>query len=68
MAHTAIWGYLPNQKQNKNSGKLTVETLSESGLRRGTKFGQAHLNYERKIKTFVDFAFKDVRVYKYYRH
>ena len=50
MAHSAVWGNpLPFKKQNTNSKELTIEKLSKSGLRRCTKFGQAHSNDERKI-------------------
>ena len=49
MAHSAVWGHLPNQRQNTNSKKLTIEKLSKSGLKRCTKFGQAHSNDERKM-------------------
>ena len=62
MAHSAAWGHPPVQRQNRNSKKLIVEKLCKSGLRRCTKFGQAHSNDERKI-TLVDFAFyMDFRV------
>ena len=43
MAHSAVWGHSPIQKQNTNSEKLTTEKLYKSGLRSCTKFGQAHL-------------------------
>ena len=57
MAHSTVWGYLPIQKQNKTSKKLTEEKLSENGLSKYTKFGQAHLNDgEKNKKTFVDLA------------
>ena len=42
MAHSAVWGHPPIHRQNTNSKKLTIENLSKSGLRRRTKFGQAH--------------------------
>ena len=45
MNYSAVWGYLPIQKQNKNSKKLTEEKLSENGLSTNTKLGRAHLNY-----------------------
>ena len=48
MAHSAIWGHSPIQRQNTNSKKLTIEKLSKSG-RRCTKFRQANANDERKI-------------------
>ena len=44
MAHSAVWGYLPIKKQNKNSRKLTEEKLSKSGLSMYTKFDRAHVN------------------------
>ena len=44
MAHIAVWGYLPVQKENKKSKKLTEEKLSENCLSRYTKFGRGHLN------------------------
>ena len=34
MAHSAVWGHLAIQKQNKNSEKLTEEKCSENGLSR----------------------------------
>ena len=43
MAHSAVWGYLPIQRQNKNSKKLMQEKLSENGVSTFTKFGRAHL-------------------------
>ena len=43
MAHSAVWGYFPIQKQSKNSKRLTEEELSENGHSRYTKFGRAHL-------------------------
>ena len=43
MAHSAVWGHLPIQRQNTNSKKL-----SKSGLRRFIKFGQAHSNMNEK--------------------
>ena len=49
MAHCAVWGHSPIQRQNRNSKKLTIEKLSKSGLRRSTKFRQTHSNDERKI-------------------
>ena len=49
MAHSAVWGHSPIQRQNRNSNKLTIENLSKSGLGRCTKFGQANSNDERKI-------------------
>ena len=50
MAHSAVWGHSPIQRQNRNSKKLTIENLSKSDLRRCTKFGQAN-------KTFFNFVF-----------
>ena len=50
MAHSAVWGHPPIQRQNTNSKKLTIEKLCKSGLRKCTKFGQPHSNHERKIK------------------
>ena len=49
MAYSTVWGHLPIERQNTNSKKLTIEKLSESGLRRCAKFGQAHSNDKRKI-------------------
>ena len=49
MAHSAVWGHPPIQRQNTNSKKLTVKKLSKSGLRRCTKFGQVHSNDEQKV-------------------
>ena len=49
MAHSAVWGHSPIQRQNTNSKKLTIKKLSKSGLRRCTKFAQANSNDERKI-------------------
>ena len=57
MVHSAVWGHSPIQGQNTNSKKLAIEKLSESGLRKCRKFGQAHSNDERKNNTFVNFAF-----------
>ena len=53
MAHSAVWGHLPIQRQNTNSKKLTIEKLSKSGLRRCAKFGRAHSNDERKITLWL---------------
>ena len=50
MAHSAVWGYLPNQRQNTNSKELMIEKLPETDLRRGKKLGQAHLKNEWKIR------------------
>ena len=47
----------PTERQDTNSKKLTIGKLSKSGLRRHTKFGQAHSNDEQKNNTFIDFAF-----------
>ena len=51
MAHSAVWGHPPIQKQKKKriKKKLTTEKLSKSGLRRCKKFGHAHSNDERKM-------------------
>ena len=49
MAHSAVWGHSPIQRQNTNLKKLTIKKLSKSGLGRYTKFGQANSNDERKI-------------------
>ena len=49
MAHSAVCGHPSIQRQNANLKKLTIEKLSKSGLRRCTKFGQAHKNDELKI-------------------
>ena len=66
MAHSAVWGNLPIQRQNKNSEKLTIEKLSKSGLRRCTKFGQfgqAHSKDERKIAlSFILHFLLDFRI------
>ena len=43
MAHSAVWGRPPIQRQNTYSKKVTIEKLSQS------KSGQAHSNYKRKI-------------------
>ena len=56
MAHSAVWGHPPTQRQNTDQKKLTIEKLSKSGLGRCTKFGRPHSNHERKI-TLADFAF-----------
>ena len=57
MAHRAVWGHLPIRRQNTNSRKLTIKKLSKSGLRRFIKFGQAHLNDERKITLLLNLHF-----------
>ena len=44
MAHSAVLGSSSYSRQNTNSKKLMIEKLSKSGLRRCTKFGQAHSN------------------------
>ena len=63
MAHSAVWGYLPVQRQNTNSKKLTIEKLSKSGLRRFIKFGQPHSNDERKIILLLNLHFTlDLRI------
>ena len=49
MAHSAVWGHFPIQRQNTNSKKLMIKKLSKSGLGRCAKFGQANSNDERKI-------------------
>ena len=46
MAHSAVWGHPPIQRQSTNSKLLMIEKLSKSSLR-CTKFGQAHSNNER---------------------
>ena len=73
MAHSAVWGAPPIQRQNTNSKKLIIGKLSKSGLRRCTKFGQAHSNDERKITlSFIcilyqisEFNFSEVMSWKY---
>ena len=57
MAHNAVWGHLPVRRQNTNSKKLTIKKLSESGLRRFIKFGQAHSNDEQKITLLLNLHF-----------
>ena len=57
MVHSAVWGHPPIQIQNTNSKKLTIEKLSESDLRRCTKFGAAHSNDQTKNNTFFYLAF-----------
>ena len=57
MAHSVIWGHLINQRQNINSKTLTIEKLCELGLRSLTKFGQAHLNNEQKIRLSLTLHF-----------
>ena len=49
MAHGAVWGHPPIQRQNTNPKKLTIEKMSKSSLRICTKFGQAHSNDEYRI-------------------
>ena len=49
MAHSAVWGHSPIQRQNTNSKKLTIEKLSKISLGRCTKFGEADSNDEWKI-------------------
>ena len=49
MAHSAVWGPSPIQRQKTNSKKLTIKKLSKSGLGMCTKFGQANSNDEPKI-------------------
>ena len=49
MAQSAVWAHSPIQGQNTTSKKLMIKKLSESGLGRCTKFGQANSNDERKI-------------------
>ena len=44
MAHSAVSGYLPIQKQNKTLKKLMEEKFSENCLSGYTKFGRAHLD------------------------
>ena len=53
MAHSAVRGHSPTQRQSTNSKKLTLEKLSKSGPRRCTKFCQAHSDNERKIKLLL---------------
>ena len=48
MAHGAVWGHPPIQRQNTNSKKLMIENLSKSGLKWCRKLGQAHSNHEQK--------------------
>ena len=46
--HSVVWGYLPSERQNRNSQKLTIKKLSRAdseGLQ--SLFGQAHLNGEQ---------------------
>ena len=50
IAHSAVWGYLPIQKQNKSSKTLTEEKLPENGNSRYTKFRLAHFNGQEKIR------------------
>ena len=58
MAHSAVWGHSPIQKQNTNSNKLIIEKLSKSGLQGVQNFVKLiELNNERKNETFIDFAF-----------
>ena len=47
--NSSVWGHPPIQRKNTNSKKLTIEKLSESGLRRCKKFGEARSSNERKI-------------------
>ena len=49
MAHSAVWGHSPIQRQNTNAKMLTIEKLSKSCLRRFTKFGQAHQTMNQKL-------------------
>ena len=37
MAHSAVWGHSPIQRQNTNSKKLTIKKLSKSGLAEGVQ-------------------------------
>ena len=48
MAHSAVWGHSPIQRQNTNTKKSTIEKLSKNAPRRYTKFCQAHSNNEQK--------------------
>ena len=57
MAHSAVWGHLPIRRQDTNSKQLTIKKLSNSGLRRFIKFGQAHSNDERKITLSLNLHF-----------
>ena len=55
---TALFGViLPFKDKNINSKKLMIDKLSESSLKRCTKFGQARSNNERKITLSLIFAF-----------
>ena len=47
MAHSAVWGHSPIEKQKTNSKKVTTEKLSKSSLGRCTKFGEASSNDEK---------------------
>ena len=51
MAHIAVWGYLPNKKENYKFKK------ADSCLTKCTKFGQAHSNNERKIRLLLILEF-----------
>ena len=70
LAHNAVWGDLPKSKTKHNNKKLTIEKLSQSGLRRWyTKFGQAHSNNERKITFSLILHFiLDLWIYYGWRH
>ena len=57
MAHSAVWGHLPSQRQNTNSKNLMIKKLSKSGLRRFIEFGEAHSNDERKITLSLNLHF-----------
>ena len=45
MAHSAVWGHSPIQRQNTNSKKLTIEMLSESAASEGVQ------NFVKLIQT-----------------
>ena len=57
MAHSAVLGHPPIQRRKTNFKKLTIGKLSKSGLKRYTKFGQAHSNDERKIALSLILSF-----------
>ena len=57
MAYSAVWGHLPIRRQNTNPKKLMIKKFSKSGLRRFTKFDQAHSNDERKITLSLNLHF-----------
>ena len=63
MAHSAVWCYLPIQKQNKNSKELMEAKLSEDVLSRYTKFGRAHLNEQEKIRHLLIWHFYGISLF-----